>query len=268
MDETPRSREARLAAEAALVRVVHHYGATPEFVVLGGLLPELLCAGSGFIHAGTTDVDVQVNLEIVGGFANVARLEEALRNAEFSPVGGKAWRWVTASLRGPRVVVHFELLADLDDQPAGDFTFDAAPALGAANLRGTGFAARDVELRALRARVGDRWVDVEVRMAGLAGFLLAKTAAARARHEPKDWYDITFVLLHNEAGGPVPAAERVRELFAADLASLASAFDDLAANMADVTCPGACAYAEQFCSDHPDHDWDLAVADAVGCIGR
>lgn len=46
MDETPRSRLARIAAETALVRVVHHYGKRPEFVVLGGLVPELLCAAS------------------------------------------------------------------------------------------------------------------------------------------------------------------------------------------------------------------------------
>jgi hypothetical protein len=40
------------AAERALVRIVHHYGSRPEFVVLGGLLPELLCAGSDFRHGG------------------------------------------------------------------------------------------------------------------------------------------------------------------------------------------------------------------------
>lgn len=38
-DEAPRSRMARVAAEAALVRVLHHYGERPEFVVLGGLVP-------------------------------------------------------------------------------------------------------------------------------------------------------------------------------------------------------------------------------------
>ena len=63
-DPPPRSRAAREAAETALVRIIHHYGARPEFVVLGGLVPELLCAGSEFQHAGTTDVDVQVDLEI------------------------------------------------------------------------------------------------------------------------------------------------------------------------------------------------------------
>ena len=72
VDEIPRSRQARLAAETALVRVVHHYGDRPEFVVWGGLVPELLCSGSAFQHAGTTDVDVQVNLEIAYGSANAS----------------------------------------------------------------------------------------------------------------------------------------------------------------------------------------------------
>ena len=50
-DEIPRSRIARIAAETALVRVVHHYGSRPEFVVLGGLVPELLWSSSAFHHA-------------------------------------------------------------------------------------------------------------------------------------------------------------------------------------------------------------------------
>lgn len=82
-DEVPRSRQARIAAEQALVRVVHHYGAKPEFVVLGGLVPELLCSNSAREHAGTTDIDVQVNLEIECGAVNTERLERALKNAEF-----------------------------------------------------------------------------------------------------------------------------------------------------------------------------------------
>jgi hypothetical protein len=53
-DEAARSREARASAEAALVRVVHHYGSKPEFVVLGGLVPQLLCSTSDYEHAGRT----------------------------------------------------------------------------------------------------------------------------------------------------------------------------------------------------------------------
>jgi len=88
-----RSRVARDAAEAALVHIVHHYGERPEFVVLGGLVPELLFAESEFKRAGTTDVDVQVDLEIACGTVNTTRLERALRNAEFVPGKGQIWSW-------------------------------------------------------------------------------------------------------------------------------------------------------------------------------
>ena len=91
--EPRRSRAARHAAEQALVRVVHHYGSTPEFVLLGGLVPELLCANSGMVHAGTVDVDVQVDLEIAAGAVNMVRLEQALANAEFEVDPQRVWRW-------------------------------------------------------------------------------------------------------------------------------------------------------------------------------
>lgn len=57
VEEPPRSRAARAAAERALVRLVRQYGELPEFVVLGGLVPELLCSGAPVRHAGTTDLD-------------------------------------------------------------------------------------------------------------------------------------------------------------------------------------------------------------------
>lgn len=154
-DDEFRSRAARQAAERALVRVVHHYGTRPEFVVLGGLVPEMLCADSDYQHAGTTDVDVQVDLEIACGAVNTARLEQALRDAEFTPDSERVWRW-RADGPDARIVVKFELLADLDDVAAGtEVHFDGCESLGAANLRGTGFASRDVEVRELRASFAD-----------------------------------------------------------------------------------------------------------------
>ncbi len=84
--DPPRSQAARRAAQDALVRVVHHYGTMPEFVLLGGLVPELLCEASSAVHAGTTDVDVQVNLEIAAGSVNAALLEAALMAAGFTDV--------------------------------------------------------------------------------------------------------------------------------------------------------------------------------------
>ena len=132
--EQPRSRPARRAAEEALVRVVHHYGETPEFVVLGGLVPELLCDKSGAAHAGTTDIDVQVNLEIVAGATHATRLERALRNVEFESTDGRTWRWQTRA-EETMAIVKFELLTDLDDQPANaTVNFAQCDVLGAVNL--------------------------------------------------------------------------------------------------------------------------------------
>ena len=267
-DEAPRSRAAREAAERALVRVVHHYGAKPEFVVLGGLVPELLCSGSEWQHAGTTDVDVQVDLEIACGAVNTARLEQALRNAEFEPDNERVWRWM-ADGTNTRTVVKFELLADVGSAPANSTVhFDACEELGAVNLRGTGFASRDVEVRELRAHIGGVLHTVELNVTGLAGFLLAKAAAAYSRRKPKDWYDVAFVLLHNDAGGPEAAAGVVLECFAADLAGTArTALDDLLANFAAPDAQGPEAYVSQMLVDHPELDPATLAADAVLAVG-
>jgi hypothetical protein len=86
-------------------------------VLLGGLVPALLCSNSSKRHAGTSDVDVQVNLEIAGGSVQTARLEQALLNTGFEPDHERVWRWELNDPNGVRATVKFELLADLDDEP-------------------------------------------------------------------------------------------------------------------------------------------------------
>jgi len=260
---------ARLAAEAALVRVVHHYGERPEFVVLGGLVPELLCSTSEYSHAGTTDVDVQVDLEIAAGSVHTARLEEALRNAEFEPDKERVWRWSAEGL-GANIIVRFELLADLDHAPnQATVKFDDSKDLGAVNLRGTGYASRDIEVRELSSKVGGDLLTVEVNVTGLAGFLLAKIAAANSRRKPKDWYDIAFVLVHNDLGGPDEAAGAVLSQFGDELTgSIRTAIEDLKGNFATPTAQGPLAYADQILLDHPELVRATVTADAVVAVDR
>ena len=71
---------------------------------------------------GTTDVDVQVNLEIQCGAVNTTRLERALSNARVEPDGERAWRW-SAETDAVQTVVKFELLADLDGERAICYRF-------------------------------------------------------------------------------------------------------------------------------------------------
>jgi hypothetical protein len=266
MSEPQRSRHARALAEAALVRVVRAYGATPEFVLLGGLVPDLLCSMATHQHVGTTYVDVQVDLEIQAGAENAARLEQALRTAHFAPSGQYVWRWHDRSV--PGAVVKIEFLADLPTA-SEDATvkFDGSGALGAVNLRGTGFAARDWQHYTLPAAMNGRPYTVEVRVATLPAYLLAKTHAAYGRQLEKDWYDIAYVVLHNNDGGPTAAAARVREVFATDLiGQTATALAELAANFADAAAQGSLAYALTMSGLHPDLDADILANDAVAGI--
>jgi hypothetical protein len=159
-------------------------------------------------------------------------------------------------------VVKFELLADLNNQPAeAVIVFDGCKDLGAVNLRGTGFAARDIEVRTLTAIDQGVRSQAEVNVTGLAGFLMAKTAAARSRRKPKDWYDIAFVLLHNDYGDASEAAAHVKQTFGAEVSSLSSAVMDLKANFDGADTQGTTAYVDQIILDHPELDPAMAAAD-------
>ena len=87
----------------------------------------------------------------------------------------------------------------------------------AVNLRGTGSAACHWEMRSITAPIDGVVQAVTLRVSTLPAYLLAKTHAAHGRGLPNDWYDIAYVLLRNDDGGPGPAGRRVREQFQDDL---------------------------------------------------
>jgi hypothetical protein len=265
-EESERTGRARRAAELALVRVCSHYGERPNFVLLGGLVPAMLCSDSGRLHAGTTDVDVQVDLEIAGGAEHARRLEIALKNADFRADSERVWRWETVQGGGYKAVIKFEMLADLDDQPqSANVHFASTDKLGAVNLRGTGYASRDFGPQTLVAYDQGARITADVNVTGLAGFLLAKTAAAYGRHKAKDYYDIAFVLLHhNEVfneSGPLDPADVVLQQLGAPV-ELRSAIEDLAVNFSDDRAQGVEAYVEQLLINNPGLDPATAATDA------
>jgi hypothetical protein len=253
-------------AERALVRLVSEYGSVPEFVLLGGLLPDLLCSNSSRRHIGTTDVDVQVNLEIQGGCVNSARLERALLTVGFKPDSERVWRWKDEA--APAMVVKIEFLADIDDVPNQlSVSFSDCQSLGAQNLRGTGFAAKDWEIQTIPATIDGQVVGAEVRVATLPAYLLTKAHAAHGRGLTKDWYDIAYVLLHNDAGGPAASASLVRERFGDSLVgSTETALSELAANFTDADSQGSKAYASTMFGMYPDLDEDVLANNAVAAV--
>ncbi len=148
--------------------------------------------------------------------------------------------------------------------------FDNCDSPGAINLRGTGFASKDWSRRTLRSNIGGTRYAVELRVAELSGFLLAKASGARERRAAKDWDDIAFVLLHNNLGGATAAGRRTSELFSRELegGAIRTALDDLLVNFEfpDAQGPdaqGPDAYANQMLIDHEGVGEATLRADAV-----
>lgn len=71
------------------------------------------------------------------------------------------------------------------------------------------------------------------------------------------------VLIHNDAGGPVDAAKRVRERFVGEIGAVHTALDDLLANFETPDAQGTQAYVQQLRRDHPGLHPATLAADAM-----
>lgn len=216
-------------------------------------MPALLCPR----HAGTTDIDVHIDLEVQTNMHDdLRRLEAALVASDFVPDKERVWRWKAPTISGPQAEIRCEILTDSNTQPANvTIRFDSCDNLGAANLRGTRYAGLDHEPIILTAQVGGLEREQAINVAGLCGFLLAKMAAAHGRQKPKDWYDIAYVLLHNHVGRPSAVARAVAEKFPRVLDTEAGTWiRELDANFADNDSQGCDAYATQVSKDLPEED--------------
>jgi hypothetical protein len=237
-----RSAAARLLAEEALVILHDGLGETPlRLIVVGGLVPETLAAADTPAHLGTTDIDILIAVH-VRDVADAAPVERALTaiGAIPDPVQPDGWQW---RIPVGSVRVRIDFLCDDDSLRNQEAVLlPGCSQLAAFNLRGTGYVARDHWQREIT--VADR--TVQVSFAGLEGYLLAKAHAARQRGQDKDYYDLAYVLLHNHAGGPAQAAERLRAgVFASEIAGLRSLWVELGARFHDSRSVGAEAYARQ-----------------------
>jgi hypothetical protein len=244
-----RSAEARAIAERALGRLLLASApASEQLIVLGGLVPPTLArTGSPETpaHLGTTDVDILLVTHLTAS-RDLGAIEAALEAMHFAPQE-EAWRW---SGRVEGRIVKIEFLCDLDDQPAEAVIRPVGCSkLRAVNLRGTG--ERDCRDYVLHVPEGDPHVQI----AGLAGYLLSKSAAARTRGADKDYYDLAYVLLHNSAGGPIEAASIVKASPLADaLPGLRSTFVEIRERFRNDRAYGARAYAREALKVTPEDD--------------
>ncbi len=172
-------------------------------VVLGGLVPELLVRDDDLIpqHLGTTDVDILLITHIEPD-ADLGGVERALERMNFEPDPTEdGWRWRGAVEGQP---VKLEFLCDLPDHREGEMIRPlGCTNLSAANLRGTGYVARDFVWEELSGTIANgTQVRGRARFAGLEGYLLSKCVAVRTRAASKDYYDLVYVLLQIEPEAP------------------------------------------------------------------
>ncbi len=113
-----------LECERVLVTLLRGLGAWKESLFLvGGLTPRYLVAARPPdvpAHAGTLDVDVVIDLQILADTAGYRTLEENLRAMGFERSTNErgqrlSWRWQTRTESGALMVV--ELLADAPEIP-------------------------------------------------------------------------------------------------------------------------------------------------------
>jgi hypothetical protein len=112
-------------------------------------------------------------------------------------------------------------------------------------------------------------VSVQGRFAGLEGYLLSKCVATRTRAADKDYYDFAYVLMHNRAGGPEQAADRLLEGSLADaLGPLRSTFLEVRERYRTSSDPGPAGYARQAIQVEPEATAAELRADAVDVVQR
>lgn len=271
-EQVERSPQARARAETALVRLLWELREQdPDLIVLGGLVPGVLTMaveGVTPVHLGTTDVDVLLIAQL-DGEVDRGEVERALERLRFQPDPRQdGWRW-RGRVEGQPLVIEF--LCDLPDYREGESVRPGGcRRLAAANLRGTGYVARDHASRELEGVLSDGTrVTVSARFAGLEGYLLSKCVAVRTRAADKDYYDLVYVLAHNDAGGPEQAAQRLRT------GALADALDPLRSTLLEVReryhstrDAGPTAYAESTLMVDPGADPAQLRADAVDIVQR
>ena len=211
-----------VGCERLLVTLLRGLGPWKNSVVLvGGLTPRYLVAArppTVPAHAGTMDVDIVIDLQILADTQAYQTLEENFRRMGFErAVNDKqqklSWRWQTRTEQGALMVL--ELLADAPEIAGGKV--QALPTDGtisALNIPHSSIVFDLHQVTEIQAELlGGNGIAVErIRHANLVSFTCLKALAFDQRFERKDAHDLVYCIEHAPNGIDATAEAFRREL--------------------------------------------------------
>lgn len=208
------------SCERVLVTLLRGLGPWKDSVYLiGGLTPRYLVAARPPAvppHAGTGDVDIVIELEMLAETEAYHSLEENFKKLGFERAenyGGEkvSWRWQAKTESGMRIIL--ELLAD--DPKSGGGRVKELPAAGnisALNIPHSSIVFDHHLVKKVSAELlGEDGVATEkIRHADLVSFICLKAYALDQRHERKDAHVLVYCLEYGD-GGLDAAAQAFRK---------------------------------------------------------
>ena len=192
--------------ERVLVTLLRGLGPWKDSIYLvGGLAPRYLVAARPPVvpaHAGTLDVDIVIDLQILADTEAYHTLEDNLRRMGFERAENEkqqklSWRWQTRTEHGALMVL--ELLADAPDIAGGKVQpLPTDGAISALNIPHSSIVFDLHQVAEIQAELlGDNGVATEkIKHANLVSFTCLKSFAFDQRFERKDAHDLIYCIEH------------------------------------------------------------------------
>lgn len=229
--------------ERVLVTLLRGLGPWKDSVYLvGGLTPRYLVAArppTVPAHAGTLDVDIVIDLQILADTEAYHTLEGNLKKMGFERAENEkqqklSWRWQTRTEHGAPMVL--ELLADAPDIAGGKVQpLPTEGAISALNIPHSSIVFDLHQVTEIKAELlGGNGVTTEkIKHANLVSFTCLKSFAFDQRFERKDAHDLIYCIEHAPKGIDAVAEDFYKERRGKHGAVIDASLDILRARFAD-----------------------------------
>lgn len=216
------SNQHTIDSERVLVTLLRGLGPWKDSVYLiGGLTPRYLVTARPPevpAHAGTMDVDIVIDLQILADTNAYHTLEDNLKKmgferAENSQKQKLSWRWETRTEHGALMIL--EILADAPEIAGGKIQpLPTKGTISALNIPHSSIVFDLYQVTEIQAELlgGNGIATERVKHASLVSFTCLKSFAFEQRNERKDAHDLIYCIEHAQESIDTVAEEFSKEL--------------------------------------------------------